>query len=152
MKLIVLAAMIAAVSLSGTGCASYMVYRGSAEQVAMRKAVATNNERAMRDINAGSDPSLAGIKVTWSEAISERPVLQFGAAIADAGLGYLGYKGIESVSDSNDDEDNNGGAPDANGNASGENTTIIQGDGNTVTVSGSGGGLADGETPPVISP
>lgn len=138
-NLMLIVAIGSAILLSGTGCASYMVYKESRSQVAMRKALITNNQQAIKSLQLGGDASGSGIAVTWMEAISERPWLQLGAGGVDALVAWGAYEGVKAIDGSNGSNSEDSKGNKANNNTSGENTTIVQGDGNTVTVSGSGG-------------
>jgi len=66
------------------GCVSKMVFDGSKQQVALRKATITNNETAIKAIKLGDDGVGVGIDVSNWEALKERPWKQAGAAILDA--------------------------------------------------------------------
>lgn len=135
----------AAMLFSSTGCASYMVYKESSKQVAMRKALITNNQEAIKALQLGGDTSASGIAVGWMEAIAERPWLQLGAGGVDALVAWGAYEGVKSIDGGSGGSDTSkSGGRESNNNTSGENTTIIQGDGNTVTVSGSGGPAGSG--------
>jgi hypothetical protein len=135
---VILALTIVGAMAMSTGCASYMVYKESHKQVAMRKALITNNQQAIKSLQLGGDASAAGIPVSFSEALVERPWLQTGAAGVDALIGYGVYEGVRAIDASSNDSDSKHGN-NANNNQSGENTTIVQGNGNTVNVGGSGG-------------
>jgi len=119
--------------LLASGCLSYNTLEGSRERVALRRAIQANNEAAIRAIKSGESPKAAGIKVSTWEAISERPLLQTGAAVGDGLLIWGGVEGVKwianEVDDSDDDEDDKGG------NTAGGDVIIIDGDGNYVDTS-----------------
>ena len=128
-----------AISACSSGCASYMVYNKSQEKVAMRKAMAKGDERAIRAVQVG-DGIGVGIDVSNWEALSEQPLLQFGAAILDAAMIYGGYKGIDSINNSHDDKANNTSTETTSTSTTtisvtgGDGTTtVVIGDGNTTT-------------------
>lgn len=128
-------------AIPNMGCASYMVMKESGKQVAMKKALMSNNQMAMKSLQLGSTADAAGVPVSWLEALSERPWMQAGAAGIDALVGWGAYQGVKAIDSSNS---GSGSGTTANQNSSGQNTTIIQGNGNNVTVSGS--------TPPATTP
>jgi len=113
-----------------SGCVSHSVLNESKEQVAIRKAILTNNESALHAIKMGSDHKAYGIVVTTWEAIQERPLIQTGAAIADGLIIWGGYEGVQWLK-----EESSGGGKTLD---SGRDSTSIQisGDGNTVVVRG----------------
>ena len=130
-----------AISACSSGCASYMVYNKSQEKVAMRKAMAKGDKKAIRAVQIGDGVGV-GIDVSNWEALSEQPLLQFGAAILDAAMIYGGYKGIDSINNGNDKEDraNNTATETTSTSTSTINvtggdgtTTVVIGDGNTTT-------------------
>lgn len=132
----VMVVLVACAMVMNTGCASYMVYKESKQQVAMRKALITNNQGAIKSLQLGGEPVVSGISVTFGEAISERPWLQAGAAGVDALVAWGAYEGVRAINgdaDDDDDEESNRGG-EANNNSAGENVVITQGNGNTVTV------------------
>jgi len=118
--------LIAATMLS-SGCASYAVYKGSEKQVATKKALASGDEAAIRAVQLGDGVGV-GIDVSNIEALTERPWLQLGAAVLDAVSLYAANEGIKALNDDGDTivEDN------TPSNASGGDTIIVTGDGNTV--------------------
>lgn len=122
-----------AMILGNTGCASYMVYKESSRQVAMRKALITNNQSAIKALQLNGDVSSSGISVSFMEAIGERPWLQVGALGVDGLIAWGAYEGIKAIDESSGGDSEDGGN-DANQNAAGENTVVVQGDGNNVNV------------------
>jgi hypothetical protein len=138
-KLVILTTLIGVIALA-SGCLSYNTLEGSKQRVGIRKAIVANNERAIMAIKNGDSPQAAGINVTTWEALSERPVLQTGAAIGDSLIIWGGVEGVQWLADqsgSSDDEDKSTSSTAENNNG---NTTIINnnGDGNTTTVDNSG--------------
>jgi len=131
-------AILIAIMTLGSGCVSHYVLEGSRARVAMRRAIISNDERAIRAIKLGEDAVGVGIDVSNWEAIKERPLLQAGAALADAGILYGTYYGIKYMDDELDSDDNNPDAEKAAGggnNTSGHDTIVINGDGNNVDTS-----------------
>lgn len=120
-----------AISACSTGCASYMVYNKSQEKVAMRKAIAKGDEKAIRAVQLGEGVGV-GIDVSNWEALSEQPLLQFGAALLDAAMIYGGYKGVESLND-DDKKDKNVNTTTVGVNGDNNNTTVVVGTGNTTS-------------------
>ncbi len=133
-KVGLMSAMLVSISACSTGCASYMVYNKSQEKVAMRKALARGDDRAIKAVQIG-DGAGVGIDVSNWEALSEQPLLQLGAALLDAAMVYGGYKGIESINNDNDKDkqksDVNTTTVGIDGN--GNTTTVIVGSGNNTT-------------------
>lgn len=122
-----------AISACSTGCASYMVYNKSHEKVAMRKAMAKGDEKAIRAVQIGEGVGV-GIDVSNWEALSEQPLLQFGAAVLDAAMIYGGYKGVESLNDDDDDKkDSNVNTTTIGVSGDNNTTTVVVGSGNTTT-------------------
>ena len=140
------------------GCLSQNVLEGSRQRVALRKANQIENpvkrDRAIKAIDLGDGGVGVGIDVTNMEALKERWALQLGAALGDAGMIYGGYLLLDELekelNDSNTtfaDGPNGGGA---GGNNSGNDTIIVNGDGN-ITTTGSSGEIGEGRTgDPVI--
>ena len=126
-----------AISACSSGCASYMVYNKSQEKVAMRKAMAKGDKKAIRAVQIGDGVGV-GIDVSNWEALSEQPLLQLGAALLDAAMIYGGYKGIDSINNGND-KDGNTTATETTStttihvNGGDGTTTVVIGDGNTTT-------------------
>jgi hypothetical protein len=126
-----------AISACSSGCASYMVYNKSQEKVAMRKAMAKGDEKAIRAVQVG-DGIGVGIDVSNWEALSEQPLLQLGAALLDAAMIYGGYKGIDSINNGNDKDGNTTTTETTSTttihvNGGDGTTTVVAGDGNTTT-------------------
>jgi hypothetical protein len=89
------------------------------------------DEVAIKATRLGSDGVGIGIDVTNWEALRERPLLQFGAAVIDAGLIYGGYEGIRALNDDNDGGGNDGSGTTVNLSDSNNNTiNIVNGDNN----------------------
>ncbi len=132
-RLVILGVMSFVIALNG--CVSGYVLKDSKQQIAMRKATIANNERAIKDMEAGKSYKDAGVEVGNWEAIKEQPLIQVGALIADALIIWGGAEGVQWIADQSGDGD---GERSTTQNASGRDTTIVEinGDGNTVNVSG----------------
>jgi hypothetical protein len=110
-----------------------MVYNKSQQKVALRKANAKGDEKAIRALQIGEGAGV-GIDVSNWEALSEQPLLQLGAALLDAAMIYGGYKGVESLNNDNDNDkkgDVNTTTIETRGDNN--NTTVVVGTGNTTT-------------------
>ena len=129
-RLIALTVLLSYVALAG-GCCSYMVMEGSKKRVALRKATIAGDQVAIKAIRLGSDGVGIGIDVTNLEALKERPLLQIGAAILDAGIVYGMYEGLAAIDDDNKDEDDGNGINIDVQNSSDVDVNIVNGDNNT---------------------
>ena len=90
------------ITLIGSSCCSYAVYKGSHKNVALRKATLANNEPAIRAVTMGGDGLGLGIDVSNIETLTERPWVQVVAAIIDLALMYGTYEGVKAVDPAND--------------------------------------------------
>jgi hypothetical protein len=134
-RLVMLGVMSAVVALNG--CVSGYVLKDSKQQVAMRKATMANNERAIKDMKDGKSHKEAGVEVSNWEAIKEQPLIQTGALIADGLIIWGGAEGVQWIAD----QSGNGDGDRSNSNIEQDSgrdiiTVEINGDGNTVDVSG----------------
>lgn len=97
------------------------------------------DEPAIKATRLGSDGVGIGIDVTKWEAMTERPFLQFVAALVDAAIIYGGYEGVKALEDAADDDDDGRGKVDVNitNDNSSDNTEanvlVIIGDGNSAS-------------------
>jgi hypothetical protein len=144
-KILRVTALTILMAIISSGCVSYSVLEGSRERVALRKAIATNNEAAIQSLKSGNSPQMAGIKVTTWEAASERGLLQAGAGIADALIIWGGYEGVEWLADQGGDDssssDDNSSSRDSIDVTRDSIDVTINGDGNDVDVNtGTNGG------------
>jgi len=137
MMKLVLAVILVAICFVNSGCVSYAVYQGSKRQVALKKAVVSGNDAAIKAIRLGDDGVGLGIDVMNLEALGERPWLQLGAAVLDLGMLYGGYKGVEALDSGSSSDQGHGG------NTSGGDTIIIDGDGNTINTGDTSTGLPE---------
>lgn len=131
-KVIMLLLAVAILGLN-TGCASYMVYRGSEKQVMMKKATAAGDEAAIRAIRMGGDGVGIGIDVSNLEALSERPFLQFGAACLDALLMYGAYEGVRALDGDDGDDSSSSSGDSVSISVTGSSDTTITVENNTTT-------------------
>jgi len=116
--------------LSVTGCLSSAVYSDSKQKVAIRQAIISNNQVAIKAIKLGDDGIGVGINVLAWDVIKEQPVKLTVAALADAALVYAGYEGVKYIVDefdSNDSSNNQDSGRDSN-------QVTINGDGNDVHI------------------
>jgi hypothetical protein len=107
-KIIQLMLLISLVSIQ-TGCVSYMVYNDSKKEVALSKAIASNNTRAISALREGASPSKIeslGVSVSFLEAVSHRIPLQLGAGVADIGILAATYAGLQEINDSGSSNEN----------------------------------------------
>lgn len=118
-------------ALSMTGCLSSMVYRDSEQKVALRKAVLSNNERAIQAIRLGDNGVGVGINVLALEAIKEQPIKQLGAAIGDALIIWGAYEGVTWAADEINGDNNESTKQDSGRDS---NQITVTGDGNDVHV------------------
>lgn len=125
-KMVMLVALVM-LAISTSGCLSYMVMEQSRQKVALRKAIQTNNEAAIRAIRLGDDGVGVGINVLALEALTEQPLKQLGAALGDALIIWGAYEGVQSINGDNNDTSNQDSGRDSN-------TISVNGNGNDVHV------------------
>lgn len=116
------------VLISASGC-STLVYRDSYKKVYARKAILSNNERAIRAVQLGDGGVGLGIDLANLEVLTEQPFLQLGAAALDAAALYGAYEGIRSITSNNSNKENENNTT-GNGNStvnveSGDNSPVI---------------------------
>jgi len=102
LKLMTVVALLTVVS---SGCVSYSAIQHTKSKIALRKAIQTNNVKAIKSLNDGSGYQNTGIEVTAWEAIKEEPLLSTGAGIADVAIVLGGAEGIKWMSDELKDEE-----------------------------------------------
>jgi hypothetical protein len=124
-------ALIIGLALSATGCFSPMVYQESKQKVALRKAVLSNNEAAIKAIKLGDDGVGVGINVLALEALKEQPLKQAAAAVGDALLIWGGYEGVKWAADSWGGDGDDNGDQDSGRDS---NRITVNGDGNDIHV------------------
>lgn len=129
MKNILKITIVLAMLVSMSGCATYTVYKHSEQKVAMKKAVASGNQAAIKAVDLGNGAVGVGIDVSNWEALSEQPLMQLGAALLDAGTIWAAKRGIDSMNgDGSSDK-----ATTINVTGNENNLTIINGHNNTTT-------------------
>lgn len=84
---------------ANTGCVSYYAMEQGKKHSALRKATLKGDQAAIKAIDLGADAAGVGIDVSNWEALTEDPVKQILAALADAALIYAGKKGIDALND-----------------------------------------------------
>lgn len=82
-----------------SGCVSYQAIQHTKGKIALRRAIETNNEKAIKSFNDGKGYQDAGIPVTAWDAVKEEPLLHAGAGIADIFLVWGGAEGVKWMSD-----------------------------------------------------
>jgi len=139
-RLVMLGVMFIVVALNG--CVSGYVLKANKQQAAMWKAVAANNERAIKDMEGGKTYKEAGMEVSTWEGIKEGPLTQAGAFIADCGIIWGGAEGIQWIADQSGDGDGerssstqDSGRDSINYNITGDGNTINH-NGDTTTIGG----------------
>jgi len=120
-KTLIVTLILISMSVSMTGCVSYLVLENSKKKIAYNRAILRKDDVAIKAFQVGENGIGLGIDVSNLAGLTKQPFLQLGAALLDVGLIYGGYEAAKSF-DSNDDN-------------SGRNITIT-GDENTVTVGG----------------
>lgn len=146
MKKLLRMAVVVGMGLALSGCASYMTYKGSEKQVAMKKALILADPAKIKALEAGEEPDKIGIDVGPMEVLSQRPYRQAGAGILDAGLAYLAKEGLDSIGGDDDNSDAKSNSADKN--VAGANNIITQGNNNTISINTStaeGNGQFDGQ-------
>jgi len=117
------------VMLVGNGCLSYMVMKSSETRIAKRRAVAANDQAAIKAIDAGAGAAAIGIDISNLDKLTEQPLLQFFAAVFDSATLYFGGKGVAKLVD--DANGKNDKQIEVNVAGTGNNTTVITGDNNS---------------------
>lgn len=105
--------------MGSTGCLSNGVLQESKKKIALKKAISSDNQPAIRAIKLGDDGIGLGIDVGNLEALKEQLFKQIGAAIGDALIVWAGYEAANQIKGLNDN------------NSSGISITI-NGDGNQI--------------------
>lgn len=111
-----------------SGCLSIWSESCSRDELTLKKAVLSNNERAIRAVRLGDNGVGFGIDISNLEALTYHPVRQIGAAIGDAALIYGAYEGVRSFTDNSSHEEST---------TVGRDNINVNGDGNTVNVGNS---------------
>jgi hypothetical protein len=115
--------------LMGTsGCLSAWSLDSSKHELALQKAIMSNNETAIRAVRLGDDGVGFGIDISNLSALKEHPLRQIGAAIGDAAIIWGAYEGVKSISNSNSNNEGDKNAGRDN------NDITINGDNNKVNV------------------
>lgn len=112
------------------GCVSHMVLEDSREKVALRQAIELNDKNTIKAIKLGDDGVGLGIDLLSLDVITEQPLKQIGAAIADAAILYGTYEGLVWL---NDEVNNNSGS-DSGSQTSGRDSNRISVNGNDNSV------------------
>lgn len=143
-----LVSVIVLASLFLNGCASYLSYQYSKEELATKRICASGSKEAMDALKNGVSPQSAlklvptqggaflMFDVTASDALIQHPYRQIGAAVLDAATGYGIYllgENNEWWGDVSDDEDN---TPSIQVNNTGNENTIVVITGDNVSGSG----------------
>jgi hypothetical protein len=147
-KLGILSLLIALITIQ-SGCLSHSVIEGSKQRIAIRRAIATNNEIAIQALKNGESPAAAGINVSAWEAIKERPILQTGAAVGDGFILWGGIEGVQWLANRGNNGDGDG---DRFTQEAGRDTTTvnINGDGNRVQVRGDASTVGGTDPTPTV--
>ena len=111
-----------------SGCFSVWSESCSRDELTLKKAVLSNNERAIRAVRLGDNGVGFGIDISNLEALTYHPVRQIGAALGDAALLYGAYEGVKSITDNSNHTSTS---------TVGRDNININGDGNTVKVGNS---------------
>jgi len=119
--------------ISICGCATSMVYEDSKKELIMKKAIANNDQYAIKAVQLNNGVGL-GIDLNHWQVLSVQPFKQLGAALLDAGMIYGGYKGIEYLVNRTE---NNSETHDTQITTTGDNNnvTVINGASNTTDTS-----------------
>ena len=128
MKRIISLVVSALIVVSMSGCVSSLVYDSSKKKVMTRKAILSNNATAIRAVQLSNGGVGIGIDVSNLEALTEQPLLQAGAAVADAALMWGAYEGVKSITDNSSHSSTT---------TSGRDNVNVNGNGNTVNVGNS---------------
>jgi len=125
-----------------SGCASYLSYQSSQEEIARERVIASGNKDAMDAVKMGVPanqalkavpiPGGAGIAidVTNLDALKKHPWRQLGAALLDLGLMYGTYEGVRYLNDESKDDDDDKSSIRVTGDGNEVNVTTVNGDGN----------------------
>jgi len=96
--------------LLNSGCASYLSYKASKNEIAQNRIAALNDKDAIKAINMGVAPVDAiravrldnngvgiGVDISNLDALTQHPLRQLGSALLDAALTYGAVQGIQSA-------------------------------------------------------
>ena len=120
------------------GCASYMSYNASKQEIYSNRVYASGDANAMKAMNMGAEPRVAihaikqegvfglAVDLTAMDTITQHPWRQLGAAVLDAGIAYGSYALYDKYINGDDNSNGNGG------NTSGGDVIVIEGSGNVV--------------------
>ena len=125
MKKLLMVAMVG-IMIYSSGCASYMSYSASKNEIVKERAFASGDAVAIKAVTMGDGVGLA-INVSEMDALLKHPWRQLGAALLDVGLVYGTSEGVKSLNNSDGEKD--GVVINTVGN--GNNTTVNTGDNNS---------------------
>jgi len=144
MKKLIIGVFAMAMVVYMTGCASYMSYSASQNEIAKERILASGDVDAANALRAGVPAKQAihavklgnngvglAIDITSMDALKKHPWRQLGAGVLDAALMYGAYEGIDALDDDDDKPGNSGSGTSVNLTDSNNNTiNIVNGDNN----------------------
>lgn len=95
-------------------------------QMALQKAIMSNNETAIRAVQLDNGGVGIGVDISNLQALTQHPIRQLGAAVGDAALIWGAYEGVKSFTDNS-----------SHSSTSGRDQVNVTGDGNNVNVGNS---------------
>ncbi|MFA5312349.1 MAG: hypothetical protein WC375_03390 [Methanomassiliicoccales archaeon] len=117
-------------------CVSYYTNRSVRKTMALNRAIASNDEKAIQAIKLGTDGAGIGYDIGVWEAISERPGAATVAALGDAAILYGTYAGVKYFNDQGGGDSKSEGSGNDISATSGNDSTVLEinGDGNNVEI------------------
>lgn len=104
MKQLVKIIVMLSVLVSLTGCASYLSYEASKNEIKKNRIYASGDEKAIKAFAVDGGAGVA-INVNALDALTEHPIRQLGAAILDAGLVYGAKVLVDKYEEDNSNKD-----------------------------------------------
>jgi len=124
------------ISILFSGCVSGYVLEESKQQVAIRKAYMANNAKAIEGLRAGKSNNEVEVEVSTWEALKEKPLIQAGAAIADALIVWGGAECVKWIAEQSEEskQDENDSKKEQGIEDREIDSIQINGDGNTINI------------------
>ena len=142
MKRMAFIALVVAIAVSFSGCASIMSQKASVREIQRERVYASGDADAIKMLETGHDPEMAvravkldngagiGVDVGNIQALGKHPFRQVGAAILDVLVIWGGYEGIRAIDNSSSD----GGSSRSQDSGRDSIDVNITGDGNDVQI------------------
>ena len=110
---------ISVIILLSSGCASYLSYQASQNEIIGQRVVASGDDMAIKAFRSGNTVGI-GINVLATDTLTKHPMRQLGAALLDLAMMYGTYEGVKSLDDGGSEND--------------DRSVAVSGDNNNVTI------------------